>query len=300
MRIKVRWPLPVKIVFFFAVIIIGYLVFSAVNRKVTVDYLVTDESIFYHMVEENVLKYRSDISFKTTLNPDNINYMKIFSDVVDKDSYIGSQLYSYRYQYIYNGSNYDVKLSINKPIFHRVILTKMRAREIAKALRKKNLSDYETVKAVHDYIVLTNEYSYSESGAYNAFYLTESACNGYAYAFYVIMEEVGIPATCEFGGNHEWNRVMIDNEWYNIDLTWDDAGGTNVVYDYFLKCDKDWKKHHHGGATAKESIEPTGRTPMENKSLIPDYRLLTGVIAIFLAAIVLFLSSRVEERIRNS
>lgn len=299
MRIKVSWPLPVKIVFFLVVIIVGYNVFFAINRKVTVNAVITDESQFHHMVDENVLKYRSEISFETTLNPDTINYMKIFTDIIEKDTYIGSQLYSYRYYYMYKNGRYDVKLSVNKPIFHRVILTEIRAKEIAKALNSKNLTDYEKVKAVHDYLVLTNEYSYSESGAYNAFYLTESACNGYAYAFYVIMKELGIPATCEFGDSHEWNRVMLDGEWYNIDVTWDDAGGQKVRYDYFLKSDKDWIGHHHGGATAKKSIEPTGKSAIENKSLIPDYRLIIAVVACFIGAIILFLSYRIEQRIKN-
>ena len=38
--------------------------------------------------------------------------------------------------------------------------------------------------------------------------------------------------------NHIWNLVNVDNNWYHLDLTWDDpvtSNGTDVLeYDYFL------------------------------------------------------------------
>lgn len=53
----------------------------------------------------------------------------------------------------------------------------------------KGLSDYEKVKAVHDYIILHNEYNRSSGGACNTLYRGDSACNGYALAFYIIMKK---------------------------------------------------------------------------------------------------------------
>lgn len=283
-KVRIKLPVPLAIAFGTIAIVIVYVVISFFAKKVTVGEVIKTEDQFYSMVTYNVTHYKSDIHFKTTLQPDTINYDQIFYNIVKNDTYIGSQIYAYNYRYTYSNGLYDVRLVIRDPAMHRVWLTKMRAKQMAKDLKKHNLTDYEMVKAVHDYLILTNEYSYSVSGAFNTFFVGHSACNGYAYSFYAIMEELGIEATCEFGGNHEWNRVKLDGEWYNIDLTWDDIGGKNVGYSYFLKSDADFTGHHHGGATAKESHEITGKDPIVNYALFPDYRLQLVFIVLLIAA----------------
>lgn len=302
-KIKVKIPIPIKIVLGLILLLLAYFIYTGLHRKVTVPNEINDINQFYGMVYENVLNYRSDITFDTSINPDYIDYDKIFYDLIAKDTYIGSQIYSYRYFYLIQNGKYHVNLQVNYPIPHRTLLTKMRAKAIAKRVDSLGLNDYEKVKLVHDYLILLNEYSYSESGAYNGFYTKVTACNGYSYCFYDVMTELGIPVTCEFGGNHEWNRVMLDGKWYNIDLTWDDAGGNSVRYDYFLKCDADWKDHVHGGATATESIEPTGRSPLDNYHLIPNYMLITAIEVLAILAVIillLLLSVKLKERKKMS
>lgn len=298
-KIKVKIPLPVKIFCGVILLILAYFVFIGIHRKVTVQNEIQDVNQFYAMVYENVLNYRSDITFDTNLSPDYLDYDRIFYDLIEKDTYIGSQIYSYRYYYTYKNGKYHVNLKINHPIPHRTVLTKMRAKEIAKRINSLGLSDYDKIKLVHDYLIILNEYSYSESGAYNGFYTKVTACNGYSYCFYDIMTELGIPVTCEFGGNHEWNRVMLDGKWYNMDLTWDDLGGTNVSYDYFLKCDRDWKGHVHGGATANQSIEPVGNSAIDNYHLIPNYMVITAVVILIILAAcmgLLYLSVKFKDK----
>ena len=38
--------------------------------------------------------------------------------------------------------------------------------------------------------------------------------------------------------SHIWNALYLDNEWYHIDLTWDDPvvsdGSDYLIHDYFL------------------------------------------------------------------
>jgi len=47
--------------------------------------------------------------------------------------------------------------------------------------------------------------------------------------------------------NHAWNRVYLDNQYLNLDITWDDPvpdGGSRVLYDYFLISDEQMRKDH--------------------------------------------------------
>ncbi len=110
-------------------------------------------------------------------------------------------------------------------------------------------SDYEKEKYVHD--VLLEKTVYNKSAAYNqsaysALVNGQSVCAGYARAFQHIMIKMGIP--CYFvggtaGESHAWNIVKLGNEYYNVDLTWDDTGNDGK-YNYFNKTDEDYKRTH--------------------------------------------------------
>lgn len=123
-----------------------------------------------------------------------------------------------------------------------------------------DMSDYDIAKALHDYLVLNNEYdmryfsgnvpaiSYT---AYGALVNHTSVCAGYALAYQELLEQAGIP--CEYvtgmttQGYHAWNIVQIDGEWYQVDTTWDDPVPDRkgyVRYNYFLKSDKVLSKDH--------------------------------------------------------
>lgn len=122
------------------------------------------------------------------------------------------------------------------------------------------MSDYEIAKALHDYLVLNNEYDmrYYSGGmprisytAYGALVNRTSVCAGYALAYERLMDQVGIP--CEYvtgmttNGYHAWNIIQIDGEWYHVDVTWDDPTPDRegyVRYKYFLKSDKAMSRDH--------------------------------------------------------
>ena len=127
-------------------------------------------------------------------------------------------------------------------------------------------SRMQLARAVHDYLCDTLSYDDEAAEAGTDAYLyahTSSTvfigtmsdstkrtvvCEGYAKAFKVLCDELGIPAILVTGfgvdtsGNqeaHMWNYVQMDDEkWYVVDATWDDQGtahGTqNTRYEYFL------------------------------------------------------------------
>ena len=47
----------------------------------------------------------------------------------------------------------------------------------------------------------------------------------------------GIDAVCVTSSSHEWNKVRLNDSWYNVDCTWDDQGGNKVGYYYFNRND---------------------------------------------------------------
>lgn len=118
------------------------------------------------------------------------------------------------------------------------------------------MDTYNKVKYIHDYIVSTTEYDHInlENNTipdidYTAKGVLENhigVCRGYAEAFKLLMDNLNIECEIETGYadgiSHAWNVVKIDNEWYQIDCTYDDpvdVSGDNTQnnylrYDYFL------------------------------------------------------------------
>ena len=84
-----------------------------------------------------------------------------------------------------------------------------------------------------------------------------AVCAGYAKAYKLIMNRLGIECGCVTGigtssmgsGPHEWNYIKIDGEYYYVDVTWDDplpfgySDGT-IRRDYFLLSKDEIMKDH--------------------------------------------------------
>lgn len=126
-----------------------------------------------------------------------------------------------------------------------------------------NALDVEKEKIIHDYIISNTNYDYSALNGsdkdvnphardiYGAIVEGKAVCEGYAKAFQYLCYCVGINATqvcgTSDGENHMWDAVKIDNEWYQIDLTWDDddmSGAGVVYYGYFNLSDDEMGKDH--------------------------------------------------------
>jgi len=119
-------------------------------------------------------------------------------------------------------------------------------------------TDAEKVKLIHDLIIQKVEYNkaiyeddfdentqYTQS-AYSVFCTDLTVCAGYSQAFGMMCNGSGIDAIMVSSPGHQWNKVRIDDSWYNMDLTWDDQKGT-VYYSYFERSDAvfDTSSSHH-------------------------------------------------------
>ena len=126
-------------------------------------------------------------------------------------------------------------------------------------------SDYEKMRIVHDYLIDNIEYDTTllENNIYDiygALVLKKCVCEGYAKAFQYIIDGLGIDNVITIGTgtnskneteNHAWNYVKLDNNWYAVDVTWDDPiliGGGKLSnksrYQYFMKGSEEFNENH--------------------------------------------------------
>ena len=114
-------------------------------------------------------------------------------------------------------------------------------------------TEYEKEKYIHDYLASTIEYELNtmfRADAYGALVLKKCVCSGYTDAFQLLLSMAGIESLYVSGeanngeetGGHAWNKVRINGEWYNVDVTWDDVGYTR--YTYFNVTDEYLSKNH--------------------------------------------------------
>ena len=109
--------------------------------------------------------------------------------------------------------------------------------EIVSEIKSKNVSQREQIKLACDAICDIAYYDdrLSESDAYGALVRGNTVCSGYADAFQVIMEKLGIPSIVVTGSvankGHAWNHVCVDGEWEKIDVNVYDINGFGLFTD---------------------------------------------------------------------
>lgn len=119
---------------------------------------------------------------------------------------------------------------------------KAEAKKVAATLKGK--STYEQIKGAYEWLCNNIEYDHNSAdnnliighSLYSAMVTRKTVCEGYASAFQIMMDELGIECYIVKGnvdGDHAWNVVKIDGIWYQVDATWADQG-TWISYDYLL------------------------------------------------------------------
>ena len=129
------------------------------------------------------------------------------------------------------------------------------ARQACASLVNGGMSEYERVKAIHDYLVSTVTYQETGSRSHTALGALEdqmAVCQGYTQAFSLLCYLSGIDCVyisgtaTDYMGNvegHSWNMVKVHGAWYHVDVTWDDPTGGPLSYDYFLVGDASMSRH---------------------------------------------------------
>ena len=111
--------------------------------------------------------------------------------------------------------------------------------------KEEQATEMELEMLIHDMIINHIDYAYvpgtktPEDAGYahsivGVFDKTGVVCEGYAKAFQLLANYAGLASIYAVGygngGGHAWNLICMEGEWYNLDITWDDAG-TGKFYD---------------------------------------------------------------------
>ena len=161
-------------------------------------------------------------------------------------------------------------------------------------LKDGSKSDYDKVKAIHDYIVENVEYDYDTYygittdywetyTGYGAIVMHLAVCQGFSSMFYRLCLEAGIDARMidsrELG--HAWNIVQLDGLYYLMDCTWDENTETD---NFFLRGRYDFGEHENSDDQFHEE-DFAARYPLsdyrygfeiEVLGTAPDYTLITA------------------------
>ncbi|MBQ9549254.1 MAG: hypothetical protein IJU87_00435 [Lachnospiraceae bacterium] len=111
-------------------------------------------------------------------------------------------------------------------------------------------SDYEKERFVHNRLSELFDYQMNplDQSAYSGLVRNKTVCAGYARSFSYIMTKLGIPCylcTGYAGEAHGWNIIKLENDYYNVDVTWDDTGTNKPwYYEWFNKTDSDYGSTH--------------------------------------------------------
>lgn len=128
-----------------------------------------------------------------------------------------------------------------------------------------NMSIKEKITVFHDYIINNTKYDINyikedlddiDSSSHNAtgvLFNKQALCGGYADVMSIFLNKLNIKNFQIASDAHVWNAVYLDNNWYHIDLTWDDpinSDGSDILLNKFLLInDKELKslntKHHN-------------------------------------------------------
>lgn len=105
----------------------------------------------------------------------------------------------------------------------------------------------EKIRVFHDYIATINVYdsdkengksNYNSDKAIGTLFEGHSICSGYTDTLSLFLDKINLKNYKIANDEHTWNVVLINGDWYHIDLTWDDPitnTGENIIqYNYFL------------------------------------------------------------------
>ena len=199
-----------------------------------------EEFTFYCKMEyENCLNDVKDIANNQTIISNINNFVHPYNGFKDLETEIDSLG--------------KITLHINKNYSDEMrIILDYKINEIIKENITDNMDETEKIKVIHDYIINNTKYDedrsdnkiikYKSDTAYGALIEGYALCGGYTDSMMLFLEKFGIKSYKISSANHIWNYVYLDNNWYNLDLTWDDPVSKNgkdiLEHNFFLINDK--------------------------------------------------------------
>ncbi len=147
----------------------------------------------------------------------------------------------------------------------------------AKAIHDKlcNITSYnnDVISTASDggtSITEAEDEAHHTQSAYSALVSGQTVCAGYSEAYEMLCTALGIDAIAVTSLGHEWNKIRVNNSWYNVDCTWDDTDdSTGWIYHFFMINDSELAARDTNYAHMPESIY---------SGLLPTCSLSTGSV----------------------
>ncbi len=213
------------------------------------------EALCYDAFVNGVRAFQNEITLPETLTPEEMRNLYITAYTEETDIYWLSGVYApipmdsdritVKYRYTQEESA-EMQQKINLAV--------------ADVMKKvsPDATPYEKMAIFHDEIIKNCDFekdTYYGITVYGALVEGTAQCEGYANAFSYLCDIAGIENITVRGANakgdsHVWNKVRIDGEWYNVDLTWDDPymkrdADNFVRHDYFFVSDPEIENITH-------------------------------------------------------
>lgn len=206
----------------------------------------------------DALRARSD-RFSVSYTGDKQELSDNMTDVIraalKHDDYVAYILESYLYTIRTWGNRSTITIDAKyRETKEQTAAVDRKVDQVLAEIIKPQMNDHEKVLAIHDWIVTNVEYDQTLSyyTAYHAVTLGETVCQGYSLLAYKMLQQAGIDVLIAEGtvntGEHAWNMVQLDGQWYHLDATWDDpvgAADSRIRYTYYLKTDEELRADHH-------------------------------------------------------
>lgn len=129
-------------------------------------------------------------------------------------------------------------------------------------------TEYERELYLHDYIIkncsYTDDQLWTRYSPYGSLVQHKAVCEGYSEAFQLLLNCAGIESTVAVGRSdgqaHAWNTAKIGDNWYYLDVTWDDSDMPEQdefnLYYYFNVSGEYMKDNGHVLAPLYKNMTP--------------------------------------------
>ncbi|MCM1023017.1 MAG: hypothetical protein NC395_03040 [Prevotella sp.] len=222
--------------------------------------LTSEEKLAYLKMRTAFIECRSAVRIEIpTETADKLARIMMDADVLTSFNFpVGDDVVEY-YYYEDTGLTIMIMFQYNydKKEYDRIMKESEKAAKKVISGFTDQMTDYEKIKYIHDYIITNTEYQSGSStnSIYDSLVNGKAKCDGYAHAFDYLCAKAGIRSAtvtgyAESGGEreyHAWNKVYWNKKWYNVDVTWDDNESNvknNIPYNYFMLSDETIGKDH--------------------------------------------------------
>ncbi len=238
------------------------LVTTATDSLVTMDVDLPDSVQTKEELEDSFYYYLSrwETNFEIHYVGSTADIENLIQAAVDqaagRDHYLLGHLADRTIEYEY--SSFDAKIRVHQTYLTNSAQEQVVNEKVASILStvsSEEMSDFQKVKFVNDYIVKSTEYSEESTASPHSAYAVlqehKGVCQGYALLALKMLQALGVETQYVVGevytGGHAWNLVKVDGKWYHLDTTWNDPtpDRKNVVrYEYFLIDDAKMELDH--------------------------------------------------------